>query len=100
METIKKKPATKKQPVAKKPKVEKKQYHLNMKFNDTVFDVETDDLKEAILSIKPFHLKTRILFEIEKDDKKCGGVLSGMKGRMIFKNRISLMVFINRLIFK
>lgn len=75
-------------------------YHVVMKFNDQVFDFETDNLEQAILEKAPRFLKTKLVFEIEKGDKKVTKMLFVRQGKMLFRNKLSLAVFISRLIFK
>lgn len=96
--------ATKKVAIAKKENIieqtPKKEYLLWLKFNDQEFTIETDDIKEALLSIKPAVLKTRILLKIQKGTQVCDKILSGMQAKQIFRNKLAMTVFLNRLIFK
>lgn len=78
----------------------KKEYDLTVSFNDQIFNIQTDNLAEAITEIIPFQLKTRVLFLIKKGDLTCEKMLLLMEGRRVFRNKIALEVFINRLIFK
>lgn len=71
-----------------------------MKFNDQVFECDTDDLKEAIVGFKPKVLKTKIIFIVTKDGKTCDRLLFVMRGKMLWRNKIFLDMFINKLIFK
>ncbi len=48
-----------------------KAYKLFMKFNNQEFKFDTDDLSESITSVKPFNLKTKVYFHVEKDGKVC-----------------------------
>ena len=78
-----------------------KQFHLWMKFNDTIFETDTDDLEEAIMSFKPKSLKTKILFKItDKDGKFCERQVFVQRGKMLWRNAMFLRTFIRFLIFK
>lgn len=81
-------------------KTPSKEYSLWLKFNDQEYSMETDNIKEALMSIKPANLKTRMIFKIEKGAKVCNQILSGMQARQVFRNNIAMTVFLNRLIFK
>jgi len=77
-----------------------KTYLMWLKFNDQEFTIETDDIGASLLSIKPTVLKTRVLLKIIKGDKVCDKILSGMQARQVFRNKLAMTVFLNRLIFK
>lgn len=86
-----------------KEKLEQKEsfeYKVKMSFNDEVYEFETNDLYTSILERKPYFLKTKITFTIEKDGKKCERLLFVRGGKMIFRNNLSLRIFIRTLIFK
>ena len=91
------KKATKK--VVKKV-IDKKDYKIELKMNDEVFTLETNDLMEGIMSLKPDRLKTRVLFKIEKDGKVCEKILSCFLAKQMFRNKMSMTVFLNRIILK
>lgn len=76
------------------------QYHLSMQFNNKVFELDTSDLKSAILSVKPVFLKTKILFRITRGNEVCERQLFPQRGKLIFKGKGYLDLFINQLIFK
>lgn len=80
----------------------KAKYHLVMKFNDQIVDVETDNLAEAIQLHRPNNLKTRVLFTITDNEtgKVCERMVFTFRARQIFRNKTSMLVFINTLIFK
>jgi len=80
--------------------VDKKDYKLELKMNDEVFTLETNDLMEGIMSLKPDRLKTRVLFKIEKDGKVCEKLLSCFLAKQMFRNKMSMTVFLNRIILK
>ena len=84
----------------KKGSTKKKQYSLTIALNDQIFTIETDNLAEAIMSVAPRFLKTRVLINIKKGNLVCEKMLLLLEGRRIFRNKVALEVFINRLIFK
>ncbi len=75
-------------------------YHVIAKFNDEVHEFDTYDLDQAILSLKPKTLKTKIIFRVERDGKFCERLLFVMKGKKLFINKIFRDTFIRQLIFK
>lgn len=79
---------------------EKKKYHLSMKFNDNTYECDTDDLASAIMAFKPIFLKTKVIFRVEKDGKVCERLVFLFRAKQIFRNKLSLDIFINKLIFK
>lgn len=94
-----------KRAVTKKPNKEitetpQKEYLLWLKFNDTEYKVETDNIADALLSLKPAHLKTRVLLKIQNGKKVCDKILSGMQAKQVFRNKLAMQVFLNRIIFK
>jgi len=66
--SIAKKPVVKKK-VVKKPVVKETEYHLVISLNDEVFEFNTDDLRESILSVEPEFLRTKVILKVTKDGK-------------------------------
>jgi len=78
-----------------------KEYTLTMRFNGETNRIRTDDLDSAILAFKPIFLKTKIFMKIRRKDKAVyEKVIFPMQGRLLFMNKMSRQVFLNRLIFK
>lgn len=75
-------------------------YKMTMSYNGITFNVMTNDLHEAILAATPKVLKTKIHFLIEKDGKVCERQVFVQRGKMLFKNKVYLDLFIRKLIFK
>ncbi len=90
---------TTKKTISKVKKV-KKTYTLMMSFNGESHTIETDDLFEAIMSVKPAVLKTKILFYIKKGGLVCDKQTFVLQGKMMFRSKLVLEIFIRRLIFK
>lgn len=87
--------------IVETPQIEEaKQYKFSVKFNNTVFEGETNNLEEAIVALKPVFLKTRVLFHIEKDGKVCERIVFVSRARFIFSNKLALKLFVQRMIFK
>ena len=78
----------------------KKEYIITVSLNDTIYNTETSDLKAAIKAIIPRFLKTRVIFYITKGDLACEKLLLLREAQRVFRNDLSLEVFINRLVFK
>lgn len=82
------------------PKEKTKTYHLVMKFNDQVFECDTDNLDESISAVRPFSLKTRVIFTITKEGKTCERIVQAFPAKQLFRNKLYRGIFIQRLIFK
>ena len=88
-----------KKAITKKTKPSTKKYHLTLSFNDQTFEIDTDDLALSIMSVAPTFLKTRVLFKIKYGDLLCDKMLLLLQGKRLFRNKVALEVFINKLIF-
>ncbi len=75
-------------------------YKLKIKLNSQEKIIETDNLKEAIMSVKPAFLKTKVVMSIEKDGKTCERQIFVKMAKQIFRSDIYLDMFIRKLIFK
>lgn len=95
--TTTKKPTVKK--TTRKPVV-KKTYKLEAYFNDKVVKIATDDLDDAIVSLKPPMLKTRLKLIVSKDKKKQESIFNAVYGKRLFTNKTLRNIFIQRLILK
>lgn len=77
------------------------EYHVVMTFNDKIHEFDTDDLFNSIMERKPVFLKTRIIFKItNKEGKVFEKLLFVFGGKMLFRNKLSLNIFISRMRFK
>lgn len=86
-------------PVVTTPKVG--DYHVIMSFNDKVHEFDTDDLFNSIMERKPTFLKTRIVFKVtNKEGKVFEKLLFVFGGKMLFRNKLSLNIFISKMRFK
>ena len=72
----------------------KKGFLVTISFNNQVHTFNTDNLEETILSVKPFHLKTKIVIKVEKNGVVKEQFLPGTKGKLLFMNAIYLRTFI------
>lgn len=90
----------------RKPKIYKatktspKKFLLLMKFNGGEYKILTDDLADGIMSVAPRWLKTKIIFRIETDGKYCDKQVFVLQGKMIFRNKLNLNIFVRNCIFK
>ena len=81
------------------PSVEKKEYKIDIKINDKEFSIETNDIREAILSTEPDFLRTRVILKITKGDKTLERMLYLQQAKMLFINRYAMDAFLKNLIF-
>lgn len=86
---------------AVKPKEKLAEYKLTIKLNDKVFTIESDDIRSAILSVKPEFLRTRVIIGVEKSgvEKKIERMFYLQQGKMLFMNKYAMDTFIKNLIF-
>jgi hypothetical protein len=75
-------------------------FRVEAKFNDDIHTAESDNLSEAIMSIQPKVLKTRVLFHIEKDGKQANLLIHRIPALQMFRNKLAMLVFTNRVILK
>ncbi len=71
----------------KSKKETKGDYTIFLKFNDKTFETNTDDLFSAIMDNKPLVLKTRLVIEVRKGNKKFNRVIITPKARMLLRNK-------------
>lgn len=89
-----------KTPIKKVELLKFPEYKVEVRMNDTVHIIETDNIETALLSISPFNIKTRVHFIIWKGDKKCEKLTNAFEAKQIFRNKLYMFIFIKRLIFK
>jgi hypothetical protein len=82
-----------------KPKKEVKEYKVVAMFNDEKFEIETNDIKEALLSIRPEMLNSEVDIKIYKGSQETERHLNLRQGRNLFINESFLDVFIANLMF-
>ena len=77
----------------------KPKYELIMQFNGETFTTKTNDIKEAILSLKPEILYTEIYITVTKGELVMERFLNLKRGRNLFINEDFINVFIINLLF-
>jgi hypothetical protein len=77
-------------------------YSLTVTFNDKTLKLKTDDLVETLLEIKPFQLKTRVILDVKDNVNKTKAevFLLLLRGKMMFMNKLTISIFVQRLLFK
>jgi hypothetical protein len=75
-------------------------YHITMLINGETLTIEHEDLVKGLNFLCPRVLKTNMTIKIEKDGKMSDNYLLLMKARLIFRSRIGVDIFVNRLILK
>lgn len=79
----------------------KEKYFLTIKVNDQINEIETDDLKESILSVAPQFVKTKVHINIEKPNgTKFEKILFVNDAKQLFRNKVYMNFFLNHMIFK
>lgn len=76
---------------------EVKQFKITAIFNDQVIELETNDIKETLTSIKPELLNTEVDIKVQKGDQITERHLNLRQGRNLFINESFLDVFISNL---
>jgi hypothetical protein len=77
-----------------------KEFLVTITFNNQTHTFETNSVEESILSVKPFHLKTKIIVKIEKNGQAVEKFLPGTKGKLLFMNPSYLAAFVRGFFFK
>ena len=85
---------------AKAPKTTKAkgEYLLEVVMNNESFAVETDNLDEAIVSLKPEQLLSEVYIKVTKGEATCERRLSLNEAKRVFLNEVNREVLINNLL--
>lgn len=75
-------------------KSKKKEYTLFASINDKTFEAETDDLEEAIFSLKPAILYTALTLRITRNGKTITKYLYLKDARRLFTNPLTRFIFV------
>lgn len=75
-------------------------FRVEAKFNDELHTAEADNLTDAIMAIQPKVLKTRVVFHVEKDGKQANFLIHRIPALQMFRNKLAMLVFTNRIILK
>lgn len=77
-----------------KPKKKAKEYKLVANLNDKNFETETDNLDEAIFSLKPAILYTALTLHITRNGKTITKYMYLKDARKLFINPLTRFVFV------
>ena len=71
------------------------EFHVKVQMNDQVFEIDTDELAEAMLSLKPDALKTKVIINVTHvlSKKTAEFVLFNMKAKRLFALPLAAMGF-------
>jgi hypothetical protein len=88
--------------VKPKPKKEVKttetKYHVVINLNDQVFELDTNDVASAIMSVAPQFLKTKLIINVTNDEgRHAERVLYLQRGKLLFTNRYALEALVRNL---
>lgn len=86
-------------PVDVSPKKPEAVYHLYVKLNDKVFELDTEDIKTSLSALRPSLLKTSLTVRVTKGNKTIDRYLYLNDGRRLFNNKLTLEAFVRGLIF-
>ena len=75
-------------------------YKVVIFLNNQVHEIDTDNIEEALLSVKPIFLKTKVVLTIKSDNKVCEKFVYGHQARQVFRNALYRKVFLSKLILK
>ena len=75
-------------------------YHITMIVNGETLTLEHEDLVKGLNFLCPRVLKTNMSIKIAKDGKQSDNYLLLMKAKLMFRSRIGVDIFVNRLILK
>lgn len=71
-------------------------FSLVIGFNDQEFETKTDDISATILSLKPGHIKTKVVIDVSYKGNKAQFVLFGIKAKRLFINEMASQFFAKR----
>lgn len=83
---------------AKTAPKKKKEYLLEAMFNDEAFSVETDNVDEALVALKPDLLLTEVYVKLTKGEAVCERRLSLNEARRVFSNEANREVLVSNLL--
>lgn len=83
----------------KSNKEERPEYHLVVKLNDQVFEIDTNDIAGAIKIYEPEFLRTKLIIQVTKDGKTLDRMFFLNDGKRLFTDKIKMEMFIKNLIF-
>lgn len=78
----------------KKPKKVKKAYHIVATLNAKDYEADTDDLDEAIYSLRPKVLYSSLILRITKNDKTVVKIFYLKDARRLFSNSLTRFAFV------
>lgn len=88
-----------KTPTAKKvEKKAKKDYLLEVVMNNESYKVETDDLNQALVDLKPEQLLSEVFVKVTKGEATCERRLSLVEAKRVFQVEVNREVFVNNLL--
>jgi len=79
-------------------KAPKKDYLLEVVMNNETFTVETDNLDEALIALKPEQLLSEVYVKVTKGEAVCERRLSLNDAKRVFLNDVNREVLINNLL--
>lgn len=68
-------------------------YHLSVKMNDETFEVDTDDVAGTLLELNPQVFKTKVVIDVQYEDRTAQFVLMIAKAKRIFRNDLAAIFF-------
>lgn len=77
--------------------VASRMYKIRVSFNMRHFECETDDLKSAILSLKPSELLTEMYITITKGGNEFEQRLDKVTGNKLFRDQEFLDIYLNKI---
>lgn len=78
---------------AAKLRARKGEYSLSVLLGGKTFDIQTDNLKDAILSLKPEKITNKVMVTASRGDKKITKLLFVLPARRVFSNQLSAEFF-------
>lgn len=86
--------------LAEKKVEKKKMYTVELHINDEVFTAKSEDISEALESMRPVIMKTHVVIKVTDGKKSAERFLLLQKARMMFRNKIGIDAFVRSIILK
>lgn len=82
---------------AVKKVVKPKAFKLEVTLNDKVYKCETDDIKTALMELKPNVIKTRLKFKVSNANSQVDRIMMVRMARLLFNNSLAMDSFVKRI---
>lgn len=73
-------------------------FKLTVNLNREVFKCETEDIKAALVDLKPTNIKTRTIIRVENAFGFVERILMVRQAKLLFRNPLSMTIFVRNIL--